>query len=119
MNYFNILLIAAIWVFLLDLSGAWQSMTTHVSSWLTNDKVRKPIMIKPFACSLCMTFWTGLLYILIAGCFTLPMVAFVCLMAYLTPRIKDVLIVADAMLALLFDRLISGRNKDERIDNDR
>lgn len=110
MIYINILLIAAIWVFLLDLSGAWQSMTTHITEWLTNGRIRKPIELKPFSCSLCMTFWTGLLYILIAGRFTVPTVAYVCLIAYLTPRIKDTLIVADAMLARLFNLLISRKD---------
>ena len=50
-----------------------------------------------------MTFWTGLVYLLVTGHMTLPMVAYVCMLAYLTPRIKDGLLVLDALLAKLFN----------------
>lgn len=103
MNYINILLISAIWVFLLDISGAWQELTAIVSGWLTNGRIKKPFSLKPFSCSLCMTFWTGLAYILFAGCFTLPMMAYVCLVAMLTPRLKDLLITIDLLIARLFE----------------
>lgn len=103
MEYINILLIAAVWVFLLDVSGAWSEMTSIVSGWITGGRIRKPILIKPFSCSLCMTFWTGIAYIAIAGYFTLPMMAYVCLVAMLTPRLKDLLITIDLLLAKLFE----------------
>lgn len=109
MVYINILLIASVWVFLLDLSGAWNEITTMVSGWLTNGKVKKPFQLKPFSCSLCMTFWSGLVYLLCAGQLTLPNMAYVCLMAYMTPRIKDMLQVLDSLLAkltnIIFDKL--------------
>lgn len=99
----DLLLVAVVWVFVLDLSGFWDEVTTKVSGWLTNGRVRRPFSLKPFSCSLCMTFWTGLVYLLATGHMTLPMVAYVCMLAYLTPRIKDGLLVLDALLAKLFD----------------
>lgn len=102
MECINVLLIAAVWVFLLDVSGAWQEMTATVSGWLTGGKIKKPFQLKPFSCSLCMTFWTGLIYIVFAG-FSLPMLAYVCLAAMLTPRIKDLLITIDLLIARLFE----------------
>lgn len=107
MVYINILLIAAVWVFLLDLSGAWNEITSMVAGWLTSGKVKKPFQLKPFSCSLCMTFWTGLVYLLCVGQLTLPNVAYVCLVAFMTPRIKDVLQVVDAAVAKLFDLIIT------------
>lgn len=103
MNCINVLLIAAVWVFLLDVSGAWQEVTAIISGWLTNGKIKKPFQLKPFSCSLCMTFWASLIYIIASGCFSLPMLAYVCLVSMLTPRLKDLLITADLLIARLFE----------------
>lgn len=91
MIYIDILLIALITVFGLDVSGFYQEITTIISGWLTNGKIKKPITLKPFSCSLCMTFWVSLIYILILGAFSLPMLAYVCLVAYLTPVFADLM----------------------------
>lgn len=87
----NILLIACVMVFALDISGFYQEITSNISGWLTNGKIKKPIMIKPFCCSLCMTFWCSIIYIIYSGCFTIPMIAYCCLMAYMTTVISDLL----------------------------
>lgn len=50
-----------------------------------------------------MTFWTGLLYLLLTRHLTIANAAFVCLVAMLTPRIKDLLLVVDGLLAKLFN----------------
>lgn len=103
--YIDILLIAAIYCFILDFSGAWGEITSSISAWLTSGRIRKPITIKPFSCSLCMTFWTGILYLLLSGSFTIPNLAYVCLVAGLTPRINDAIITIDELLAKLFTKL--------------
>lgn len=105
MIYINIALIAAIYCFILDYSGAWDEITSKISSWLTSGRIHKPITLKPFSCSLCMTFWTGLVYLLFEHSLTLPNLAYVCLMAGLTPRITDVMNTADCLLSKLFKNL--------------
>ena len=47
------------------------------------------LILKPFECSLCMTFWTLLIYLLCAHTFTIPAIAFSCLLAFLTPQVKE------------------------------
>ena len=101
----DILLIAAVWVFILDVSGFWQEATSAVKKHLTKGLVRTPIELKPFSCSLCMTFWTGTAYLLITHTFTLPLFAYVCLCAMLTPRIADLLNVCSDLLAKLFNKI--------------
>ena len=101
----DILLIGCVWVFVLDVSGAWNEMSAIVAGWITGGKIRKPFPLKPFSCSLCMTFWTGLLYLVCVGRMTLPMIAWVCLVAMLTPRIKDIMLVADELLAKLLKKI--------------
>lgn len=103
----NILLIASVYVFGIDICGFWDTLSAMVKGWLTGGKFRTPFSLKPFSCSLCMTFWTGLVYLLIVGRFTLPMVAFVCLAAYLTPRIKDLLLAIDMLLAAMFNKIFN------------
>ena len=106
-QFFDIMLIAFCWVFMLDVSGFWLTFSATVKGWLTNGLIKTPFELKPFSCSLCMTFWTGLVYLLIVGRFTLPMVAFVCLAAYLTPRIKDLLLAIDMLLAAMFNKIFN------------
>lgn len=101
----DILLIAAIYVFALDVSGFWQEATAAVKAWLTRGQFRTPIDIKPFSCSLCMTFWTGIVYLVFTDSLTLPLTAYVCLVAMLTPRIADLLHVVDNLLAKIFNQI--------------
>lgn len=84
MIYVNVLLIAVIFSFGLDVGGFWNEITSIISGWLTKGVVKKPFELKPFSCSLCMTFWTSLVYVLCIGAFSLPMLAWICLCSYLT-----------------------------------
>ena len=86
---FDLLLIAACWVFVLDVSGFWESFSAMVKGWLTKGMVRTPFSLRPFSCSLCMTFWTGLVYLAAA--------------AYLTPMIADALVVLRDLMAQFFN----------------
>ena len=57
----EILLIAAIVVFVVDLSGFTESWRRPLSDWLHR---KTGYMIKhfpPFDCSLCLTLWAGLI----------------------------------------------------------
>ena len=103
----DILLIAAVWVFVLDVSGFWNEASAIVKGWITGGLVKTPFTFKPFSCSLCMTFWTGIAYLLVTHTFTLPMLAWVCLCAMLTPRIADALNLISDLIAKLFNKISS------------
>ena len=103
MTYINIIIIGAIYVFILDISGAWSEITSMISGWITGGKIVKPINIKPFSCSLCMTFWTSLIYLAISHRLPFYTFAFGCLVAFLTPRIKDILLTLDSLLCKLIN----------------
>ena len=98
----EILLIAAIVVFVVDLSGFTESWRRPLSDWLHR---KTGYMIKHFPtfdCSLCLTFWAGLIWLAIRNAFTLPNVAFVCLAAYLTIPIGTTLTaLRDLLLAVV------------------
>lgn len=60
MIFLDLLMITTIVCFLVDVSGIVDSIESMLSRWRG-----KPCrLIKPFSCSLCMSFWIGLIYIL-------------------------------------------------------
>lgn len=105
MTYINILLIGLILVFALDVSGFYQEITSVISGWMTNGKIKKPIMVKPFSCSLCMTFWTSLVYVIVLNQFSIPMLAYICLISYLTPVFNDIMVLVRELLKTLIIKI--------------
>lgn len=86
--YLDILLLSLVVIWIVDVSGFTQSWMDALSRWL--DRQIRPV--KPFACSLCMTWWTGLAYALITRNLSIPIVAFCALMAYLSFPISQLMI---------------------------
>lgn len=90
--YLQLLLLAWVVVFIIDLSG----VTASVSGWMGRQ------LRKPFSCSLCMTWWLGLVWSACAGSFAWPTVAYVAALAYLTPVFGTVATgIRDLLLRLL------------------
>jgi hypothetical protein len=64
----NLLIIEIVAVFVIDYSGFIQEMEKYLTKWL---KSPIPLKIpKPASCSLCMTFYSGLIYLIISHNFT-------------------------------------------------
>lgn len=103
--YFDILLIAAIYVFGIDICGFWRTLSSGIKRIVTGGKMKQPFELKPFSCSLCMTFWTGIAYLFATHTLTIGTIAYVCLVAMLTPRINDLLLLANDLLAALFNKI--------------
>jgi hypothetical protein len=103
--FFDTIVIAACWVFVLDVSGFWETFSSAVKGWMTKGLVRTPFSLRPFSCSLCMTFWSGLLYLAVTGHFTLYGIAAVCLASYMTPTIADGLLLLRDLMGRLFNAL--------------
>lgn len=94
----DILMIAAICVFIIDLSGFVESVKDGIGRWL---KI-KVGSIKPFDCSLCVTFWVGLIWLFCTGQFYLQNILVVCMMAFCTIPIKELMMtIKELILALL------------------
>lgn len=94
----NLLIIQLLIVFIIDLSGIIDELEKMIAKWLKVNKVHIP---KPFSCSLCSSWWCGLIYLLIMGQFTIPMIGFVALLAYLTPvSYNFLLLVKEALIRI-------------------
>lgn len=99
------ILIAFILVFIIDISGFITSLKKAISYLLTKGRIVKDnYSLKPFDCSLCMTFWVGCIYYLVIGDFTLLNLAYICLCSFLTPSIKDILYSLQDILTKLLQK---------------
>ena len=106
----NLILISAIVVFIVDISGAVDSLKSGLKWILTKGKMNNSdYSLKPIDCSLCMSFWCGIIYLLVINEFTLPYLAFVCLLACFSGIIKSsILLVEDVFnkIIQLIDKLL-------------
>lgn len=89
MTLANLFLIGFISVFIIDYSGFIEEADKILTKVL---KSKYPLHIpKPFSCSLCSTWWTGLIYLLIAGQFNLLNIFILGLVCCLTPEILSII----------------------------
>lgn len=76
----DLVLLTAIVVFIVDLSGFTEWLLDTLSKVLH----KRVVSFKPFTCSLCMSWWTGLTYLVLTHSVTIPLVAVVAALAFLT-----------------------------------
>lgn len=86
MHLIDITLLAAVTVFIVDLSGFTSTWKGWLGKWLGVQIGNVP----PFDCSLCMTFWVGVAYMLFARCFSIPLLAYVCGLAFCSTLISEI-----------------------------
>ena len=100
----DIILITLICVFVIDCTDFVDNVKKGLSKRLTNGKIiTSNYDFKPFSCSLCMTWWTGLFYLIFTHCLTLPAIAFVLFMAANTTNIRTLILFFDG----LFNKIIT------------
>ena len=102
----ELILIQLIIVFIIDLSGVVESFKLFLSKILTKGKIQTTNFdLKPFTCSLCSTWWIGLIYLLICHSFTIPYIALVALLSYLTPLSSSILLLIKDLAIFLINKL--------------
>lgn len=99
--FIDLLLLTAIICFIIDLSGVTDSIRSLVATLLhTSPSHLKTI--KPFECSLCMTFWVGLVYLLSTGSLSIWSLFLLSGLSFMTPVVTSVMLfVRDLLLRLL------------------
>ena len=105
MTTVNLFLVAWICVFVIDCSGIIDEI----------EKAMKKIhpffhVPKPFSCSLCMTWWLSLIYLLAIGRFSFPYVAITALFAILTSQIRSII---QHIQGSIERAIIRAENRDE------
>lgn len=104
----KILMIQIISVLVIDISGFVDEMKIMLSKLLTRGKIATSnYNIKPFFCSTCMSWWCGLIYLIIAQEVTLFTIAFTLFVACMTPVTKNLYY----LIFDLFEKIIRTINK--------
>ena len=103
MLWLNMFMLTFLIVFVVDISGFVNTLKMQLWSFLKGRGVSyRDFPLKPFDCSLCMTWWAGLLYIIMTGCFSLGSICIVALMALMTDVIYEfVMTIKDLLIRML------------------
>lgn len=84
----DLILVALITIYVVDLSGFTDTWLNALSHY----KGRRITGLKPFSCSLCMVWWVCLAFLLMSAKLTLPMVALIALLSFLSAPIGQFLV---------------------------
>ena len=96
----SLLFITVICVFIIDISGAVDSLKSALKWISTKGKMSgSDYRLKPIDCSLCTSFWAGLIYLLIVGKFTLFYIMVVCLLSCFSEIIKNSILLVEDIIA--------------------
>ena len=95
--YLELLLLCWVVVFIVDLSG----ITDSVAGWLHRTRLRKP-----WSCSLCMTWWTGLAWSLATARLSIPVLAYIAALAWAAHYIREVAVCLDDALLRIIHKLL-------------
>lgn len=80
-TYIELILVALVTIYIVDLSGFTDSWRGLIESWLHISHL-KPL--PPFDCGKCMTFWVCIIYSAASGHFNLVTLAFSSLLSFLS-----------------------------------
>lgn len=94
--YAQLLLLAWVVVFIVDLSG----VTDSVAGWLGRERLRKPL-----SCSLCMTWWTGLAWALATGTFSVGVLAYIAALAWCAQYFRALAVALDDFIKRLINKI--------------
>ena len=101
--YIDLLLVALITIYIVDISGFTESWRGWCANILQISHL-KPL--PPFDCSLCMTWWVCLIYALCVGQISLGTIAFSALLSHLSNPISCALIFIREWITWLIDKLM-------------
>lgn len=99
--YLTLLFVTLIVVYVVDLSGFTQTVLDIAS----RIKHRRIVSLKPFTCSLCMTWWTTLLVALCLHSLTLPVAAYCAALSFASATIADWIIFINEVLKKILGAL--------------
>lgn len=103
MELIELLMLAIIVVYVVDISGFTQTWKGYL--W-RKFKVSQDRIIKPLDCSLCMTWWCGIIYLLIYRQLTIPMVAYVAILSVMSVPIGQLIILIRESVTRVISKLI-------------
>ena len=104
--YINLLLLAAIVTWVVDCSGFTDTLLDLASAFTRKFGYPPVKSLRPFTCSLCATWWSTIIYALIAGQFSLPIIAYCAALAGLSKTLAKFFIFITESLDLVIGKLM-------------
>ena len=101
--YIDLLMVAVITIYIVDLSG----FTETWLSFLSHYKGRKITELKPFSCSLCMVWWVCLIFSLVTGECSIPVVAFIALLSFLSVPLGQLLMLIREVFLKVINKIMN------------
>ena len=98
----DLILVALVTIYIVDLSGFTETLLKVISAY----KGRKITELKPFSCSLCMVWWVCLIYSVIVGNLTIPVVALIALLSLMSVPFGQLLILLREGFIKLVNKLM-------------
>lgn len=99
------LIITVCYVIVIDQVRFTDEITTIISRLLTSGRIVRPFQLKPFTCSLCMSFWTNLIYIYCTDELSVFMLLYILALSWLTPVINTVLTFVRMGMLKIFEKI--------------
>lgn len=97
----DLFMLAVIVVYIVDLSGFTDSLLAFLSAY----KGKKVTSFKPLSCSLCMVWWSCLLYLIVTGQLSLPFIALSALLSFLSMPIANALFAIREALLFIINKM--------------
>ena len=104
--YINLLLLAAIVTWVVDCSGFTDTLLDLASAFTRKFGYPPVKSLRPFTCSLCATWWSTIIYTIIAGQFSLPIIAYCAALAGLSKTLAKFFIFITESLDLVIGKLM-------------
>lgn len=101
--YIDLLMVAAVTIYIVDISGFTESWRGWCANTLHISKMRP---LPPFDCGKCMTWWVCLIYALCVGQISLGTIAFSALLSHLSNPLGEGLIFIREWITWIFDKLM-------------
>lgn len=100
----ELILTALFWVLVVDIAQFPTEIKRALFRWIKGkDTPYRDYSLKPWDCATCLTWWTGLIWILITG-FRFDYVVLCLGIACFTPTIKDIILLTRDFFGWIIDR---------------
>lgn len=110
MYLINLILISVVICYLIDLSGIIQTIKYQIWKHLFKGIGRpEDIRLKPFDCTLCSTWWTGIILMIVTSNVSLINLMLTALVSYFSKHITELLLIVNDLfvsIETLINRLI-------------
>lgn len=102
----NLFLISVIWVLVIDLSGFMQAFKRFIGKMLhISPELSQNLSLKPFDCSFCMTWWSGLIYLFVINKISFLTITLVLLCSFFTTSTKDFLYLVQDIFSWIINKI--------------